>query len=284
MKLYTDHAFHIGKPHLTGGTPCQDYAISGIHGDGAYAIVSDGCSRGRETDIGARLVAHAMKMELCEKGLRGGELSAVRARLPAPENALGIGQEDLLATVAGAYVANDHGVVWLYGDGVVAFKFRNGTLSLVRYLWNKNAPFYVAYRGEALTAFNAFHSEDPEGAVLQLNKHWYADGVVSEKAIAHSLADGKAGFKQTISRWTSWMNGGLEYVAVFTDGVMQVDGMAWEDVAKELLAFKTVEGLFAKRRLMAFIRNVEKNSRGCLDDIAYAVIRIGKEEEDGKDS
>lgn len=280
MKLYCDHAFHIGKPHLTGGTPCQDYAISGTCGDGAYAIVSDGCSSGRETDVGARLIAHAMRMELCEKGLEGGDLPSLQARLPSVKNPWGLSEQDLLATVVGAYASKDRGVIHLYGDGVIAFKYKDGTVSASRYEWSKNAPFYPAYRSaDALAGFGVLHRDEPE-PVARACSHLYTSGLVSRRADLYPLNDGMKGFHYTIGRWELYLNLGLEYVAVFTDGVTQVDGMSWEDVVKELLAFKTTEGSFAKRRLMAFVRNAEKNGRGCLDDISYAVIRMEKENAD----
>ena len=55
-QLQTDHYFHIGKAHLTGGKPCQDYAISQVYQDAAFALVCDGCSSGRHTDVGSRIL------------------------------------------------------------------------------------------------------------------------------------------------------------------------------------------------------------------------------------
>jgi len=280
MKLHTDHAFHIGKPHLTGGMPSQDYAISGIYGDGAYAVVSDGCSTGRETDVGARFVTHAMRMELCERGLQGGDLPSLQARLPPVKNPWGLSEQDMLATVIGAYATKNSGAVHLYGDGVIAFKYKDGTVSASRYEWSKNAPFYPAYRtADTLAAFGAFYGSEPD-PVVRTDAHLYTSGIVSRNVWRYPLEAGRKGFHYAIGRWEMYLNLGLQYVAVFTDGVTQVDGMNWEDVVKELLAFKTTTGAFAKRRLMAFVRNAEKNGRGCLDDISYAVIRLEQESAD----
>ena len=57
IKLHTDHYFHIGDTHLTAGKPCQDYAISSVDNNAAFAVVSDGCSTGGDTDIGSRIIA-----------------------------------------------------------------------------------------------------------------------------------------------------------------------------------------------------------------------------------
>ena len=63
-------------------------------------------------------------------------------------------------------------------------------------------------------------------------------------------------------------------IAVFSDGVTQIEGLDWKDAVVELLAFKTTEGEFAKRRMIRFIRDAQKDSKGPLDDIAYAVVRV----------
>ena len=53
MQLFADSFFTIGYPHVNQGIPCQDYAVSGVMGDVAYGIVSDGCSSSPATDIGS---------------------------------------------------------------------------------------------------------------------------------------------------------------------------------------------------------------------------------------
>lgn len=279
MKLYTDHAFHIGKPHLTGGTPCQDYALSGLCGDAAYAIVSDGCSSGRETDVGARLVAHAMKMELCEKGSTIKTLAGIQARLPTASNMWGFEEQDLLATCVSAYITDGFVRIRMFGDGVFAFKFKNGAVDMHQYEWNKNAPFYPAYwTHKAFDAFVAFHSDEPH-PLLGRRALFRLDGTVVRNVKAHSISEGVYDLQARLTPWELRHHDGLEYVAVFTDGITQVDGLSWEDAVRQLLLFKTIEGSFAKRRLMRVVKDAEKNGRGCLDDIAYAVIRIGGDDE-----
>src|SRR3989344_1803041 len=56
LRFSTDHYFHIGSAHYRNGKPCQDYALSGVYGPVACAVVSDGCSTGRHTDVGARVL------------------------------------------------------------------------------------------------------------------------------------------------------------------------------------------------------------------------------------
>ena len=61
---------------------------------------------------------------------------------------------------------------------------------------------------------------------------------------------------------------------------MQADGMNWQDAVLDLLAFKNLNGEFAKRRMIRFIKDSKKNDKkGPLDDISFAVIRIDGGEE-----
>ena len=67
MRFHADCSFHIGAQHLRLGLPNQDYALAGNLDDRAYVVVSDGCSSGGRTDIGARLVSLAAARALREQ-------------------------------------------------------------------------------------------------------------------------------------------------------------------------------------------------------------------------
>lgn len=51
--MKTDSCYFIGKDHRI----CEDYAISGVKNNIAYAIVSDGCSASLDVDFGSRVLA-----------------------------------------------------------------------------------------------------------------------------------------------------------------------------------------------------------------------------------
>jgi len=56
--MNTDAYFEIGSTHIV----CEDYALTGTSdGELAYAILCDGCSSSKHTDLGARLLAHIAK-------------------------------------------------------------------------------------------------------------------------------------------------------------------------------------------------------------------------------
>jgi hypothetical protein len=63
---------------------------------------------------------------------------------------------------------------------------------------------------------------------------------------------------------------------------MQIPGMRWTVVVRDLLAFKSTEGEFAKRRMTRFIRDLSKDKRAPIDDISYAVVRIIHDDENAE--
>src|SRR3989344_1416575 len=109
MKLFSDHHFSIGEQHFRQGKPCQDYALSGEFENISFAIVSDGCSGGDNTDLGARLTALAAASAIKAQWTGTGqifynentdlqidnELSVVQR---STYRMLGLTQKDMLAT------------------------------------------------------------------------------------------------------------------------------------------------------------------------------------------
>lgn len=277
-KFTTDAHFHIGQAHLTGGMVCQDYALSGICGTAAYAVVSDGCSTGGNTDVGARILALATAKAICEywhtRQLISCETTPLeigvhqQVILSGARDMLGLVQSDMLATCLFACVCPGGGLVHVKGDGVVAHTLTNGSLRMIRFEWANNAPLYPAYGSDHYAEFVRFHGGDLTATKLTKEVWEYdADGAFTKIGSEDiSLGAGIRGV--TIPVETSQ----LDCVAVFSDGVTQVDGMDWKDVVVDLLAFKMKAGRFAARRMARVIKEVEKIGKGPLDDIAYAVV------------
>jgi hypothetical protein len=278
MPLYTDHSFHIGEQHLRTGKPNQDYALSGlINNERAYAIVSDGCSSGGHTDIGARLVTLATKRAITSTILEDSfDLTQVKMlsikHLIETGEALALTTNDMLATAVVA-VANTAGSVscYIFGDGVIAKQDHSGAILATRFRWEKNAPFYPAYQGELRKQFSLLQSAEPA-----LTCEWWKITDDEIALLATGSIRGARGMEGIDLRHeppTSIPD--LAHVAVFSDGVEQVDGMDWQQVVRKLLAFKTTNGQFATRRMNRFLSEARKTGRGPLDDIAMAVIHFG---------
>ena len=284
----TDSHFLIGYAHLTGGKPCQDFALTGVDGMAAYAIVSDGCSTGGLTDVGSRLLvlstASAIREHWAANRLVGANTPleiGVRQKLviAASKQMLRLITDDMLATCAYSYIAPEGGYIHLQGDGVVAFRLLDGRTILHRYEWANNTPLYPAYADDNFRRFIAAHGGDLTAQLLTCERWEHLNGTFNQlDSESYTLSEGIRGITIPLDAETIT---NLDLIAVFSDGASQVENVDWKDAALQLLAFKSTEGEFAKRRLNRFVKDAAKAGRGPLDDIAYAVIRLVKEEEDG---
>jgi len=278
MKFNADHSFHIGAQHLRGGMPCQDYALSLTYDNFAYGIVSDGCSSGGKTDVGARLLAISAGNACSDLEIRDYPLALGRFamdRAVEAQQALGLDNGDMLATLGYVAIDSIQGVAKLHGDGLIAMSLRDGGLRLWRFEWADNTPAYLAYGADLYRRFIDYHGGNEWATRAYVDEYRiHSDGQVDERRLPIQLRDGIAGFavhmtKADIER--------ADYVAVFTDGAAQVDGIEWTEVVRALLDFKSTAGDFAKRRLNRFLKEAADGGRGPLDDIAYAVVHIDHE-------
>lgn len=272
MKLSVDHSFHIGEQHLRTGKPCQDYALSGtLPNNLSYAIVSDGCSSGGMTDIGARLMSLALKEAVSEGGLKD-TTERTKAYLASMGRSLGLDTRDLLATslIAVGNEAKLAGAL-VVGDGVMVEQNTTSMLIATKYEWSDNRPFYLAYTGELRAQFAAnqptltrerWHIQSPEEYEL-----------LSTEELSPQL--GQRGYwwyhEPPHGPWD------LTNLAVMSDGVLQVENLPWQRVVFALMHFKSTSGQFVTRRMNRFLQEAKQQGRGPIDDIAMAVINFNPE-------
>lgn len=283
MKFTTDSHFLIGHAHFNAGKPCQDYALSGIHQDAAYAVVADGCSTGGLTDVGSRILALATVRALRSwtdfpNSFGPGEVSmARRDGVSQARFTLGLDRSDMLATCIYAYFTPKGGFIHLEGDGVIAIMYRNGEIKMSRYDWMDNTPYYPAYLGN-LDGFIQAHKGDLQAKRLTKENWIVSNGTFEDiGGQEFTLSEGLQGITEEISSDTC---AEIEYVAIFTDGITQIAELEWKEAVVEALAFKSTEGEFAKRRLNRMLKDVHKKGHGPIDDISFAVIKFNHQNED----
>ena len=292
MQFFTDEYFHIGRAHLGNGQPCQDYALSGQTKKTAWAIISDGCSSGGKTDIGARLItlttAKALTTAKTLKNIAKtaddqnefsvAEVEKERQKALAKlQMELEIFPRDMLTTCLYIFVTPQGAKMHIAGDGVIAVKYHNGEIVLRNFEWAKNMPYYPIYKNGLLEQFIQAHGNDQDKKCLQ-EQRWFIDQAGDfcpcfEKN--YSIRTSVQGLTITFSPEELEK---IAFLAVFSDGVTQVEGIATPEVVKRLLAFKNQAGVFAKRRMIRFIKNAQKIGRGPIDDISMAVIGLEKKE------
>lgn len=249
--------------------------MTGVEGDSVTAVVSDGCSTGGRTDVGARIVAlatiQAAKFSPTIQGITSGQmLAGMTAR-----DALGLSNSDLLATCICACAFPEGAFYHLKGDGVVAVKHRSGHIWMTRYEWANNTPFYPMYSNSGYEQFRQVHGGHGDSVRLT-GTNVYAmagcSGVVHETG--YSLDQGMAGVGR---RYLPSDLKDIEFVAVFSDGVTQIENVDWKDAVVELMSFKATGGEFVKRRAMAATRKWRELGKGPVDDFSMAAIRVEQE-------
>lgn len=293
FKLSADHHFSIGHEHVTGGKPCQDHALSMFDDTMACAVISDGCSTAGETDMGARVLTfgavaairayharheeNAFLSDANEYGVITEVSAQQRIVLGTVRHALGLARNDMLATCGYAFATREGAVIHLDGDGVITTKFRDGSLSMNRFNWAR-APFYPQYREESGGAGYMREYEDLLTPALT-EECWSFNlstkDYVLDVTTTHTVTDGMRGITKSLSK--EELTDDIDSIAVFTDGVFRVDSTDWKDVVVDLMAFKTTEGVFAKRRMIRALKDFRAKGKGPMDDIAYAVIHVKPE-------
>ncbi len=162
------------------------------------------------------------------------------------------------------------------GDGVVALKYRTGLLKMWRYEWASNAPWYPIYTNQDSAQYiDSIHNGDASAAQSRITEVWSPSHGLPETTTIQSLSNvlvSAIGGRPELSENAY----DLDFAAVFTDGVTQIENVPWTDAVANLLAFKTTTGEFAKRRMIREIHDAEKIGKGPLDDIAYAVIAFDR--------
>lgn len=263
MKFYADSYFTIGNAHITAGKPCQDYAVTGVAGDGVCAVVSDGCSTGGRTDVGARVVAHATVEAI--RLLPAAEPANQRYIISSGRDLLGLDKSDMLATCISVHAKPFRGTIKVQGDGVAAIKFEDGLIRMHRFDWNNNTPFYPAYvaNGNEGAFFAAHGGED---AFALEEERIYRDGEIETEIWQAGTGARGVVIGLPLER--------IQFAAVFSDGVTQIDGVDWKDAVRELLNFKNFNGEFVKRRAIRFLKECRERGKGPIDDFSMAVIRV----------
>jgi hypothetical protein len=216
MSIYIDSFYKIGHQHRVN----EDYAIN----DENTAVLCDGCSSAKNTDVGVRLLANAFLIENIGQALD----SSYEALSKFGNSYL---NECLLCT-AGKITSDKR--VWLYGDGVI---------STDDYLYDvdyNNVPFYpwYDYNGLRLNYIRDFGPPTCKISAYSPTIEW-----TEEHIIEHYL---EPSFAQqfSLSRCIILFSDGVK---TFTDG--QGQPVSVQDIVSDIRDFKSLTGEFLKRRL-----------------------------------
>ncbi len=278
--INSDSYYEIGAGHIF----CEDYATSGqiIHNNSTYhyAVVSDGCSSSKDSDIGSRWLARnfpkAVKLALThpkeefQSRVQEFLVSSLQQGMEQFSAPLNTFDATLVAIVYDRLNDELHSFAW--GDGKIFYKYRNdetGYLTDIGYV--SNAPYYLTYRQdiEREMRYEAYFGKlyaDILGYVVK------PDGVVFLPETAKS-------FQRFHYEKFPAVSSTLSFASVFTDGIdtfhMKGDvdiQMAKHNIYNQLTQYKNFHGEFVKRRMQKVKSFCQKEGWQHFDDIAVATI------------
>jgi len=259
MRDRADVYFTMGASHQV----CEDYALSGRGPGGAFVVVSDGCSSAPQTDVGARLLAHAAAQQLRTTSALSLDALIVRAAAVARHLTLAAGALD--ATLLAAWRVGSRVEIAVAGDGVVVALPRAPEEAPVgwRVEDEDQAPGYPAYTGDRFDAYCARYGRRRVSLSRQGVEVSRWRQPIRER-------------KDLCLRW-SLPVAAVSGLLIASDGVASfrrddepVEPMA---IAAELTAFRTTTGAFLQRRARRFLgRTCPTLGYAHHDDIALGAL------------
>lgn len=268
--MNADHAFYIGNTHAI----CQDYALSGVVDNGAYAIVCDGCSQSPDVDFGARALAFSAKRTL---GIGGADMNGDLFGKITVDNLKAIGDyfplhpKALDSTLLTAFVRENEFKAHIFGDGVF-FHQNAEMIRIVHISFESNTPAYLSYYLDKIRKSN--YEDTVVGSKKILDITLYRTEEASRDSI--EIEDYLRPFD--CITFEGLVKPG-DIVGVCSGGVNsfrdgQSNDIDWQKIIREYIDFKSTAGVFVQRRLGFLKRQWSKNKITHYDDISMAAIIV----------
>ncbi|WP_187630866.1 protein phosphatase 2C domain-containing protein [Paraburkholderia sp. UCT31] len=283
--MQADHFFTIGGWHAKQGSPCEDYALSGVEDERfAWAAVSDGCGGAlADTDIGARAHLQTFRRELRMRYFAGArvdfdeQFTRDTVRGLAAHRLLGAHDDDYLATLVGVAGDSSHASVCIYGDGAFLVKYRTGMSRLMWLEWQDNVPLYLARQLSPQGAETFFAQMDPARPVATLDWDVFTRDDAGEAVLQNQGSD-PVTIDRSVGAYTATFRPAdeqIEAIAVMTDGLHKFRGetsIDAYDMASAFTNFNGTSGGFVKRTALAVLERLHSRNVRYADDIAIACI------------
>lgn len=288
--MNADAAFVIGKTHQV----CQDYAIAGQSHDKFYIAVSDGCSSAKDTDMGSRLLVHAMMHEWHGKDETPEEMCMVCSEGVIPHyvpthmfraydramswsKIIGLDEDAMLATLLTCRVEDNDFLVHVAGDGVVVARRKDGGVIVTDFDYPSNAPFYLAYFASAKWRSQYMKNFGASLNITKYNLHCDTEVPLVESSNVTDMSPKV--LRYPLDQY--------DMVMLFTDGVrtfyenvktqtsLTQKAIPYLKVIEEITEFKNYTGGFVQRRLKRALGVFESRGWHHADDISFAAIHGG---------
>ena len=285
-----DYFFRMGSTHAI----CQDYALAGELDGRSYALLADGCSGvatpgqpgSPYTDFGARFLVRATQRRLENLALGDFPIMAIVEEAARAADVLKFSSTALDATLLAA-VSTPEGDVRTFqmGDGVIAWRKRDGTVGYRTLEFGNGMPFYPSYvrDGDRLAVY--LHPDDPakaeDAGFVTFRENVYVPGhgwtgVTTRRETVFAASGPITGvWTLGLSRATT------DVVLLLSDGVETFQTktaslIPLEEVLLQLFDFKGFVGQFLVRRCTRFMQKFcAESGWHHADDFSAAGIYLG---------
>jgi hypothetical protein len=269
--LKHDYYYVMGRAHLF----CQDHMMQSDEPIPLLAL-ADGCSSSPHSDIGARILTTAVK-KLIEHYLPAyhhqdaGEWAvlpdyAAFGRMVLMEaqqiaKLMNVDASALDATLMVAFASNGMIHVYMYGDGCIFLKQRDGKTGYIEVSFSNNMPYYLSY-WSAPELILGYEQQCGNSNTLELEDS--LQGI-----------QGAARFDKALS--FSFPLEDYELIAIASDGAGQFldtttqQKLPLRQIAEEMLKIPNTSGEFVKRRLLRLLQEYAQAGIHPLDDVAVGV-------------
>lgn len=274
MKILSDSYYEIGNSHVV----CQDYARSGKFDIAVkeyhYAIVSDGCSSSKDTDVGSRLISlsvlKSLRATYHEELIRDSQDSYItksfyqrfknRMEYEIKQQQYSImGLREMFDATLLVVVSDGVTVdVLIYGDGLFSVNYKDKSRDIYSIEYESNAPYYLSYK--------ALSEERNDNYIKEFGKY--------NKILRFGDKDYVLGFNEETS--FTFEVSKIESISIMSDGVHTFtkdrNRINIDTVVNEFTNFKNITGEFVNRRMLAYKRDCIKNNVKHEDDISIATL------------
>lgn len=258
MSYALDSYFSIGYSHVSQGVPCQDYALHNQKNDNYLLVLSDGCSSGRHTDLGARVLVHTIN-DCFERGNLTFDYVASDTFIQdiftqLKNNSLLSNVNDQLATLSFVFNEGNKHHIYIYSDGVYSY-VKDNQLVVVAIDYVNNMPYYIAYNSSELNELYLTQIKntswvkkitttvyDIENETIISVEDEYLDQTFYNKPLIKSYED-------------------IDQISIYSDGVLQsnlYDAEKTIELIYRLNIAKTTQGSFLKRICINGINKIAK--------------------------
>lgn len=284
--MNTDAYFEIGSSHKV----CEDYALSGIYENMAYAIVSDGCSSSKHSDVGARLLSHIAQgaiKHLKKRGLIADPSydtlfrELVIRKCTETQQTLGLTPDIFDATLLTCVVHENKATVIGWGDGYFIFALKDGTCFVTETKYASGAPYYLSYElsMDKKESYRQIYGKD----IVTRNTYIInPDGVLSSVDTVESTTPMYQTYFDTLD------TDNIKAIALTSDGTdtyeddpkfERPDGASKKcykaiEMIPSIVGYKNTVGEFVNRRMTRFRSDNGKSHILHYDDVSCSAIAL----------